>query len=80
MIEFIKQFPWLIVAGALCQIIAACGAVIIGVVNSKNLRHLDAHINQAKRRGTRVLCPNAKKRATCQKFIFFCLMALLTII
>lgn len=63
MIEFIKQFPWLVVAGALCQIIAACGAVLIGIVNAKNIRHLDAHINQAKRRGTVVVCPKCKKES-----------------
>lgn len=63
MIEFIKQFPWLIVAGALCQIIAAVGAVIIGVVNAVHIRHVDQHINQAKRRGTRVLCPHCKKES-----------------
>lgn len=63
MIEFIEQFPWLIVAGALCQIIAAVGAVIIGIVNSKNIRHIDQHLEQAKRRGTRVVCPKCKKES-----------------
>lgn len=63
MIEFLKEFPWLIVAGALCQIIAAIGAIIIGVVNAVHLRQVDQHINQAKRRGTRVVCPVCKKES-----------------
>ena len=63
MIEFLKEFPWLIVAGALAQIFAAVAALVIGIINALNIRHVDQHINQAKRRGTRVVCPVCKKES-----------------
>lgn len=63
MIEFLKEFPWLIVAGALAQVLAAVAALIIGIINAKNIRLVDQHVNQAKRRGTLVVCPKCKKES-----------------
>lgn len=63
MIEFLKQFPWTIVAGAICSVLAGLSALFVSIINAKNIRHIDTHLNQAKRRGTRVLCPKCKKES-----------------
>lgn len=61
MIEFLKEFPWTIVAGAICSVLAGLAALVVSIVNAKNIRHIDSHIAQAKRRGTYLVCPKCKK-------------------
>lgn len=63
MIEFLKEFPWVAAAGALVSVLGAVGALIVSIVNAKNIRNIDQHINQAKRRGTFIVCPHCKKES-----------------
>lgn len=70
MIEFLKEFPWTVVASAIVSVVSAISALIFSLIRAKAVKEIKKALDDAKKKDTRIVCPRCKKEVPLREVHF----------